>query len=129
MKILIGVCCSIIAIIATFCICIFCYSKPIEEAKLLGSWQADVPMTKSVFTFHINHTFSLTGNGSNLVGKWSLDGNYLVIDKQSWTSGNTAVNISGRTQRTKIAELTDSMLVLRNFGGDATSMKRVDFTP
>src|SRR5258708_932284 len=67
--------------------------RPVEESKLIGSWQVTVaPNRAIIFTYHRDHTLAVTVTGrklsarSAIAGDWRLDGNSLVTTMREFTN-------------------------------------------
>ena len=103
--------------------CILGCGKPIEESSLLGTWQFDVQ--RAIMVLDTNHTYTLKADdGRATLGEWKLQGHRLITIGQSWTNESAAMRVSV-TNDTRIIELTDSRLVLQNWGGPVSSLTRV----
>ena len=99
--------------------------QPIKESRLIGAWQFDVE--HSIMVLDTNHTFTLRsekGDASGLIGDWHLQGGRLIIVGHTWTDGSNALR-TFKTNDTTIAELSDTRMVLQNWGGPVSSLTKV----
>jgi hypothetical protein len=79
-----------------------------------------------------NHTYSLKADdGRTTLGQWSLQGNRLITTRESWTDASGAVTaiMPPMINDTKVAKLTDSKMILQNWGGPASSLTRTNVSP
>ena len=96
--------------------------QPIQPGKILGSWQVDSPLPKSmVFTFRQDRTYELgvTGEPGGVIGRWEIQGDLLITDMGSVSNQFGADNIFAgvaTASTNKITKLTDSRMVWRNSG-------------
>ena len=109
----------------------------VTEAKLLGSWQIDAPVSFSpIFTYRKDHTVIMTvpeatglkwGKGGAIVGVWKLDGRYLTTDMRSFDGALSSMPLPAGKDRVMIATLTGSVMVWRTslVQGEETRLKRV----
>jgi hypothetical protein len=115
----------------------------IDEQKVVGSWQTDVPSKLSqVFAFRADHTYSI-GDPNNpriqtmTFGYWRLDGNHLTTDMRI-VATNVAMGFgrSGMTNEeralikssvtVRISSITDSTMVWRDsLHFDGLTLKKV----
>jgi len=73
-----------------------------------------------------NHTFTLKpeDGSSTLGGDWRLDGSRLITTGQVYTNGSMVIR-AAKNNDTKITELTESRMVLQNWGGPVSSLTKV----
>ena len=99
----------------------------ITESQLLGEWQYDVRRT--IMVLDSSHVYRLKADdGRTTFGEWKLEGNRLITIGQAWLNGPTAIKLAV-TNDTAIKELSDSRMVLQNWGGPATTLTRVTSPP
>ena len=105
-------------------LCLVGCSKPIAESSLIGTWQFDTE--HSIMLLATNHTFTLKleDGSSTLGGDWRLEGSRLITTGQIYTNGSMVIR-AAKNNDTKITELTDSRMVLQNWGGPVSSLTRV----
>jgi len=104
-------------------LCLVGCGKPIAESSLLGTWRFDVQHT--VMVLDASHAYTLKADdGRTTLGEWRLEGHRLITVGQTWTNQSAAFRISV-TNDTKITELTDSRMVLQNWGGPVSSLTRI----
>jgi len=109
--------------IAGLLLCLVGCGKPVEEGRLVGSWKFDAQQT--TMALETNHTYALkAGDGRTTLGQWKLEGNRLITIGQTWTNQSGAIQVSV-TNDTKIAELSETRMVLQNWGGPISSLTRV----
>ena len=112
-----------VSAIACLLLCIPGCGRPINESRLLGAWQFDVQRT--TMTLDTNHTYTLKADdGRTTLGEWKLQGNRLITIGQTWTNASGAMRVT-LTNDTRITELTDSRMILQNWGGEASTLTRV----
>ena len=101
--------------------------QQITENRLLGEWQFDARRT--IMVLDSSHVYRLKAeDGRTTFGEWKLAGNRLITIGQAWVSGAVAIK-TAVTNDTRIKELTDSRMVLQNWGGPATTLTRVTNRP
>ena len=104
-------------------LCIVGCSKPVEESSLIGTWQFDAQ--HSIMVLDASHAYTLKGDdGRSILGEWRLEGHRLITVGQTWTNQSAAIRVSV-TNDTQITELTDSRMVLKNWGGPVSSLTRI----
>ena len=104
-------------------LCLSGCGKPIAESRLLGAWQFDVRRT--IMVLETNHTYTLKADdGRTTIGDWRLQGRRLITIGHLWTNKSTAIPVA-LTNDTRITELSDSRMVLQNWGGPVSSLTRV----
>ena len=100
---------------------------PITESSLIGDWQFDVHRT--IMVLNPSHVYRLRADdGRTTFGEWRLEGSRLITIGQAWMNGANAIKVAV-TNDTQIKELTDSRMVLQNWGGPATTLTRVPSQP
>ena len=113
-----------VSTIACFLLCILGCGKQVDESRLFGTWQFDAE--HSIMLLATNHTFTLKPDdgSSTLGGDWRLEGNRLITSGQTYTNGSMVMR-AAKNNDTKITELTDSRMVLKNWGGPTATLTRV----
>jgi hypothetical protein len=112
-----------VSAIACLLLCIPGFGRPINESRLLGAWQFDV--LRTTMTLDTNHTYTLKADdGRTTLGEWKLQGNRLITIGQTWTNASGAIRVA-LTNDTRITELTDSRMILQNWGGEASTLTRI----
>jgi hypothetical protein len=118
---------AVLAALSTGC------GEPVQQSKLLGSWQVEAPTTTSiVFSFHPDKSYEMavTGQPGAVLGTWKLQGNKLTKTMVGVTNASGTGNIlSGAAKATTntITRLTGSVMVWREDGSWVT-LKRVQTT-
>jgi hypothetical protein len=109
--------------ISALLLCLAGCGRPIEEGRLLGTWEFDVQQTRMVLD--ANHAYTLKADdGRTTLGQWRLVGSRLITIGQTWTNQSGAMQVSV-TNDTKITELSDTRMVLQNWGGPIATLTRV----
>ena len=104
-----------------------------SESKLVGTWQADLPMRQAlVYRFETNHTYTMSfgDKSGEMQGTWKLDGNRLTITVKSFGAKGTIMPLPGvkglSSQENIIVRLTDSRMTWRSgIIGSDLKLKRV----
>jgi len=73
-----------------------------------------------------NHTFTLQpdAGATTLGGNWRLEGSRLITSGQIYTNGSTVI-LAAKNNDTDITELTESRMVLQNWGGPVASLTKI----
>ena len=73
-----------------------------------------------------NHTFTLKPEDGNstLGGNWRLEGSRLITSGQIYTNGSMVIR-AAKNNDTKITELTETRMVLQNWGGLVSTLTRI----
>lgn len=109
--------------ISSLLLCLAGCGKPVEESSLVGAWQFDVQHT--IMVLDASHAYTLKADdGRTTLGEWRLEGHRLITVGQMWTNQSTAIRLSD-TNDTRITELTDSRMVLQNWGGPVSRLTKV----
>ena len=96
---------------------------PISERNLVGEWRYD--LRRTIMVLDVSHVYRLKSDDSpTIFGEWKLEGNRLITIGQVWMSGATATKVAV-TNDTRIKELSDSRMVLQNWGGPGTTLTRI----
>lgn len=112
-----------------------CGKSHVEEKRLVGTWEVDVPRgaPRIIFTFGEDHSWNLAMpnrvTNFSVGGEWSLHQNTLVRKLSGGTNQFTSVQFAALPQSTmsnRIAKLDDQVLVLQEVSGRGeTRFKRV----
>lgn len=105
-------------------LCLVGCGKPIQESNLIGLWQFDAE--HSIMLLATNHTFTLKPEDGNstLGGNWRLEGSRLITSGQIYTNGSMVIR-AAKNNDTKITELTETRMVLQNWGGLVSTLTRI----
>ena len=109
-------------------LCIQGCGKSADESKLIGSWQFTIQ--KSILVLGGDHKCELRGAADKpvLIGTWHVRDNRLIIVYNSAADTSGVVRVAGfaMTNDTRIAELSDSLMVLHNWGGPSNRLVRIE---
>jgi len=100
--------------------------RPVEETKLIGSWQVSVtPSRAIIFTYNRDHTMAVTVTGRKLsehaavTGDWRLEGNSLITTMREFTNSfgaETTPLTMFNNASYRIVKLSDSEMIWRGTG-------------
>lgn len=125
MKKVIGI--KLVCLQALLLFVVACSGPSGQEAKLVGRWQTTEMLAKAMVEYHADHSLTLSAatlfGSFNASGTWRLDGDEIIHeDIQSTTASNSMLSAGESGGRSKIVQLDDSKLVVRQFkNGDWSS--------
>ncbi|HZL43165.1 MAG TPA: hypothetical protein VFD66_07770 [Verrucomicrobiae bacterium] len=114
-----------VSVLLSALVCICGCGKPIDESRLIGAWQFNAQRT--IMVLETNHAYTLKGendNGPATLGEWRLQGHRLITIGQIAKVSSGSIRIH-QTNDSRIKELTESRMVLKNWGGPTYALTRV----